>query len=391
MKPRLLIITNLYPTPWDLQRGTFNFQQFNHLAAHMDIRVITPISWRERLQYRHSDMATPVRHPLQGKVVYPWYWYTPGMLRGTYGLSLWASIRAQCTNWIRDFDPQLLLSSWAYPEGVAGTMLARHLGIPAFVKVHGSDINVIAQNPSVRRQIQDWGKQVVAVAAVSKDLGRKLQDMGIPRSKIRVTYNGIDHQRFRPLPPEQSEKKLDLPKSRRILFVGNLKKEKGCVDLLESFIQLSPQHPDLKLYFAGTGTMLPAMEKRCIEAQIVDKVQFLGKVAHADLNDWYNAADVVCLPSYNEGVPNVLLEAMACGTPVVASHVGGIPEIVTPDTGLLSQPGDIPGLQKTLDTALYKEWNHDKINKHSQQFSWTRNTRQMLDMFGCANPTEIKP
>lgn len=386
MKPRLLIITNLYPTPWDPQRGTFNFQQFNYLAEYMDIRLITPISWKERLQNRHTRTVPLSPHPLQDKVIYPWYWYTPGILRGSYGLSMWASIRIQCNTWIREFDPQYVLSSWAYPEGMAGSLLARQLGIPAFVKVHGSDINVIANIPSVRRQIRSWGKQITSVAAVSKNLGRKLQKIGIPESKIKIVYNGVDQQRFYPLPADQISKELGLTNSSRILFVGNLKKEKGCMDLLESFSQLSPHHPELKLFFAGTGTMLASMEQFCIINNLIDKVQFLGKVEHAELNYWYNAASIVCLPSYNEGVPNVLLEAMACGTPVVATSVGGIPEIVTQDTGLLVQPGNTHALQKALDAALRHDWNRKTINRHAQQFSWEKNIRQMLDMFGCENP-----
>ncbi len=388
MKPRLLVITNLYPTPWDSQRGIFNFQQFNYLAEHMDIRLIVPVSWKERLQNRNIDTSPLPPHPLQNKVVYPWYWYSPGIFRGSYGLSMWASIRTQCNTWIREFKPQHLLSSWAYPEGVAGTMLARQLGIPAYVKVHGSDINVIANIPSVRRQIINWGKQVVAVAAVSANLGKKLQEIGIPESKVKVIYNGVDHQLFYPLPPEQLQNTLPITNSKKIFFIGNLKKEKGCMDLLESFIQLSPHHPELKLYFAGTGAMLPIMKKHCTDAQLQDRVQFLGQVKHQELNYWYNIADIVCLPSYNEGVPNVLLEAMACGTPIVATNVGGIPEIITDDTGLLVPAGDIHALKDKLDEALHRDWDHDAINRHAQQFSWEKNIQQMLDIFGCSNSME---
>ncbi len=267
-------------------------------------------------------------------------------------------------------------------------MLARQLGIPAYVKVHGSDINVIANMPSVRRQIVSWGKQVVAVAAVSANLGKKLQEIGIPESKIRIVYNGVDHQLFYPLPPEQLQNTPPVTNSKKIFFIGNLKKEKGCMDLLESFIQLSPHHPELKLYFAGTGAMLPIMKKHCTDAQLQDRVQFLGKVKHQDLNYWYNTADFVCLPSYNEGVPNVLLEAMACGTPIVATNVGGIPEIITDDTGLLVPTGDIHALKDKLDEALHRNWDHDAINRHAQQFSWEKNIQQMLDIFGCSNSME---
>jgi len=384
MKPRLLIVTNLYPTPWDHHRGTFNFQQFNRLAEHMEIRVIVPMSWKERLQGHRLPAAPLLPHPLQGKVSYPLYWYLPGILRGSYGMSMLASLHLQCGHLIRDFSPNYLLSSWGYPEGTAGTHIARKLGIPAFVKVHGNDINVAARQTSVRRQIQAWGREVAGIASVSADLKEKMQHMGIPPSRIHVIYNGIDHRRFHPLPYHQARKTLQLDHSRIILYVGNLKREKGCLDLLDAFINLASRHPALKLYVAGTGSMRKIMEQRSAQAKLEDRVVLLGKVDHTTLNQWYNAADVVCLPSFNEGVPNVLLEAMACGTPVVATRVGGIPEVVTDDTGILLERGNSLALQQGLIASLERNWNTESIHRHALKFSWDENVQQMLDMFNNA-------
>ena len=384
MKPRLLILTNLYPTPWDHHRGTFNFQQFNRLAEYMEIRIIVPVSWKERLQNRKHPAIPLTSHPLLDKAVYPLYWYTPGLFRGSYGTTMLASLQLQCRQLIRDFKPDLLLSSWAYPEGSVGTHIARKLGIPAFVKVHGNDINVAAQQASVQKQITAWGKKVSGVASVSADLKRKMQKIGIPASKIHVIYNGIDHQRFHPLPRSLARNFLKLDDSRIILFVGNLKKEKGCLDLLDAFIALASKHLNLRLYIAGTGAMKKAIEQRRTQSELEDRICLLGNVDHAALNHWYNAADLVCLPSYNEGVPNVLLEAMACGTPVVATNVGGIPEIVTVDTGILLESGDIQALSQSIDTALRHNWDSEKIHRYAMKFSWDKNIRQMLDMFNNA-------
>lgn len=381
MRPRLLIITNLYPTPWEPLRGTFNFQQFNHLAKDLDIQLIVPISWKERLQYRNQKKLALTPHPLQGNAVYPLYWYTPGMLRGSYGLSLWASLQAQCRNWIRKFQPDYLLSSWAYPEGTAGTRIARELGIPAFVKVHGSDVNISGQHPSVKHKIKAWGEQVKAVAAVSSNLKHKLQQLGVPASKIRVIYNGIDHKRFHPLDARKAREILKIDSSPFLFYVGNLKRRKGCMDLLEAFLALAQKHPALKLYIAGTGVMRDALQQLIERTEMSERVVLLGNVPHAMLNWWYNAASVVCLPSYYEGVPNVLLEAMACGTPVVATDIGGIPEVVNDDCGLLITPGATDTLQSALTTALSKTWDHNKIHAHMLRFSWEENSRQMLNMF----------
>ncbi|WP_456412439.1 glycosyltransferase [Thiolapillus sp.] len=381
MRPRLLIITNLYPTPWENQRGTFNFQQFNHLGKHLDIRIIVPISWKDRLRNWNQPQVELAPHQLQNQAIYPWYWYTPGVLRGSYGWSLWASLKLQCGKWIEKFQPDYLLSSWAYPEGTAGTRIAEALGIPAFVKIHGSDINISGQHPAVKRQIKAWGKQVCGVSSVSRDLKQKLQQLGVPESKIRVIYNGIDHQRFRPISSIEARNQLGIDNAPFLLYVGDLKQRKGCMDLLAAFLRLEKQHPELKLYIAGTGAMQMALQQRIQQTQMQNRIQLLGKVPHANLSHWYNAASLVCLPSYFEGVPNVLLEAMACGTPVVSTRIGGIPEVVNKDCGMLIEPGKLEILQSTLESALHKTWNRGRIQTHAQKFSWEENSRQMLDMF----------
>ncbi len=380
-KPRLLIISNLYPTPWDHQRGTFNFQQFNHLADHLDIRLIVPVSWKERLQLYKQNTAAIPHHRLEGKVFYPWYWYTPGLFRASYGRSLQTSLAMQCGKLIKSFRPNLLLSSWAYPEGSAGTHIARSLGIPAFVKVHGSDINVIAEHPSIRKQILTWGQQVQGVASVSAALKYRMEHMGIDGQKIRVVYNGINHKRFHPFPRNQARSILGIEDFALILYVGNLKKEKGCLDLLNAFVQIAPKQPKLKLYIAGTGVMQKTMKERAAQAGLENRVVFLGKINHDKLRHWYNAADLVSLPSYNEGVPNVLLEAMACGTPVIATRVGGIPEVVEDHTGLLSPAGDTAALEKNLHEGLSIDWDRQAIHRHTLKFSWDENIRQMLELF----------
>ena len=380
-KQKLLIITNLYPTPWDPFRGTFNFQQFNYLAKYMDIKLIVPVSWKDRLLLHNKPTTALEPHPLQGKAVYPLYFYTPGILRSTYGWSLWLSLKLQCHRWIKDFAPDYLLSCWAYPEGVAGTRIATTLGIPAFVKVHGSDVNITGQQPAVKPQIEAWGKKVSAVASVSQDLKNKLVALGVPQSKVHVIYNGIDHQRFHPVPGHQARQALNIDVSPFLLYVGDLKKRKGCLDLLEAFLSLQQSHPDLKLYIAGDGAMREALQQRIRDTQMQDRVFLLGKVRHTTLKYWYNAASLVCLPSYNEGVPNVLLEAMACGTPVVASNVGGIPEVVSEHSGILITPGDTDALKNALDQGLTRAWKHDEIHRYTQKFSWEENIRQMLGMF----------
>lgn len=288
-------------------------------------------------------------------------------------------------NRIRDFSPDCLLLSWAYPDAVAGTMLARLLGLPAIIKIHGSDINMHLLRAFRARQILWAMRRAHQIVSVSKALATRLVDAGIDEDKIQVIYNGVDKELFKPQPRQAASQKLGITSDRRIvLFVGNLKREKGCLDLLEAFAAISGKSIEVDLYFIGTGREAQFLRDRAEHLGLQSRVLFLGSLGHEQLALWMNAASIVSLPSYNEGVPNVLLESMACGTPVVATAVGGIPEVVPSQAGILVAPGDVGGLADALSRALDTEWNEEQIVNSVEKFNWDRNTLQLYESIDCA-------
>jgi glycosyltransferase involved in cell wall biosynthesis len=179
--------------------------------------------------------------------------------------------------------------------------------------------------------------------------------------------------------PTECRQQLGLSTQGQLLvYVGNLLKTKGCYDLLESFAQLRQQRLEAMLVYVGSGSAgLAYMQARADALGIRDAVQWVGTQPHEQVSLWMGAADVVVLPSYNEGVPNVLLEAMACGRPIVATRVGGIAEVVPEFAGLLVTPGDIPALTVALHTALTSRWSTETILAHIRQFTWERNITQL--------------
>lgn len=363
-RSKLLIITNLYPLPWEPERATFNRQQFAQLADIYQLSVLVPVSfiaWFKHLrQIKQTDSLRYVP-----------YFFSPKFGRRFYGFFMYLSLLIHSGLWIRRRQPDTILASWAFPDAVAASWLAKLYRCRFFFKVHGSDIHLHGEVPARARQIVAASERALGVISVSAELKQQMAQLGIADDKIHVVYNGVDHALFR------QPSKRPIPE-RYMLFVGNLKKDKGVLELLQAFGQLSPQFPELRLLVAGNGDMRQPMLDYLNAQALADKVTLLGGVAHNQLPPLMQHAELVVLPSYHEGVPNVLLEAMAAGTPVVATAVGGIPEIVANElSGLLVVDTNPATLAQVLARALTKEWDRGAILQHAAQFSWQENKRRL--------------
>jgi glycosyltransferase involved in cell wall biosynthesis len=375
---KMLILTNLFPSPWDPLRGTFNRQQFERLGQRHDVDVLTAVDFRQRLrgvrgEVKPSDLRTD--HFI---FVYP-----PGIGRSLHAACWLLSLWWQRGRSLRAARYDCLLASWAYPDAVAVGWLARHLGIPYVVKVHGSDLNVQASHALRRPQIRAALRRADAVIAVSRGLADKAVTLGVDASRVHVVYNGVDHALFARRSRRAARMRLGLSaEAPLLLYVGNLKPSKGCLDLLEALPAVLAARPKARLIYVGSGPARAALLQRAAVLGCTGRVQCVDAVPHAALGDWFNAADLLCLPSHNEGVPNVVLEAMACGTPVVASDVGGIPEVVPPYAGILVPPHVPDALSAALIEASGRSWDSARIAAHAAGFRWEDNVDR-LDRILC--------
>lgn len=370
---KILILTNLFPTPWDPLRGAFNRQQFERLGEHHEVDVLTAVDFRERLRGVRGEVRISTLRTDHFVFVYP-----PRIGRSLHAVFWLLSLLWQRGRSLRAARYDCLLASWAYPDAVAVSWLARRLGIPYLVKVHGSDLNVQASHALRRPQIRAALRGAGAVVAVSRALADKVAELGVDRSRLRVIYNGVDHALFAPGSRSAARVRLGLSADTPLLlYVGNLKSSKGCLDLLEAFPAVLAARPRARLVFVGAGPARAALLDRATAPGCAGRVQLVDAVAHAALGDWFRAADLLCLPSHNEGVPNVVLEAMACGTPVVASHVGGIPEVVPGYAGILVPPHAPKALSAALLEATEKSWDSARIAAHADAFRWEDNVIQL--------------
>lgn len=379
MKRKVLVITNLFGYPWDTTRAIFNQQQFDRLAECVQLTVIVPVSWvtviRRPLAYWHARRDVAKRWVY---VDYLIYWHLPGIARSLNAVFLLFSLLSQRLRKLLFCRWDCFIGSWAYPDAVAVAVLGRLAGVPVVAKVHGSDINVFAQSRLRRWQIRMGLNLCRTVVAVSRALAERLDVIGVKRDRIEVVYNGVDENRFAPMPRPHARGALGYGVSERlVLFVGNILISKGCGDLLEAFAILAPRHDGLRLVYLGDGQARAVLEQRAHVLGLTSRVRFEGKLQHEALARWFSAADVTCLPSYNEGVPNVVLESMACGTPVVATRVGGIPEVLPDFAGTLVPVRDHRALAASLEQALTRSWDRDRIVAHSRRFGWQTNIDNM--------------
>jgi len=368
-KPSIVIITNLYPLPWEPNRATFNRQQFSQLDDTFEKSVLVPVAFPEWFSHRKEIKQS-------ANLRYVPYFYLPKFGRRFYSTMMFISIMLHSGWWLFSKKPKTLLASWAFPEAVATSWISKLLNCPFFFKVHGSDINLHGKIPARAKQIVNASKKAVGILSVSQALADEMISIGVNKEKIHVIYNGVDHQKF-----HVNHRKSDKTISDYILYVGNLKKEKGVMELLNGFAAIHEKHPSLKLLYAGPGNMSSQIRNQAESMTLSDKVNLLGSVNHDQLPELISQARVLALPSYNEGVPNVVLEAMACGTPVLVSDVGGIPEVVDEHVcGKIIPSKCDMAVAEGLDAILSTQWNKEKIKQHSQQFSWQNNKHQLLQM-----------
>ena len=379
MRRKVLIITNLFADPFGPTRATFNQQQFGRLSELMDVTIMVPVSWvpfvKNPLAYWRLKREAQAKWPNADYVI---FWYVPGVARGLHSLFLLLSLVLQRgpTLFLKRWD--CMLGSWGFPDAVAAVILGKLTRTPVVVKVHGSDINVFTLKWLHRVQIRWALNQASRVIAVSQALAARMVQLGIRAEHTTVLYNGVDPKRFYPIDMQLARVANGIaPDDEMILFIGNILSTKGCVELLDAFVNLASRRPKAILVYIGDGGIKKQLQTKATQHGLTDRVRFPGRVAHAKLAPWFSAASVFCLPSYAEGVPNVVLEAMACGTPVVATDVGGIGEILPAFAGTLIPPRDARAIEVVLEQSLNTQWDRARTVAHMQSFDWAKNVADL--------------
>jgi teichuronic acid biosynthesis glycosyltransferase TuaC len=366
---RVLAITKIFPNAAEPLSAPFNRQQFAELARLCELEVMATLPWfpGASLLSRWSSAgklaAVPRRETIAGiPVTHPRTLFVPRLAHGAWGPLYAASIAPVLHRYRKRVD--VVLGSWAYPDGFAAVIAARLLGVPCVVKLHGSDINIIAKLPGPRR-LTAWAlPRAERVVAVSRALVDEAVALGVQRHRISLVMNGVDSQLFHPRDRASARTELGLPDGPLALYVGNLKREKGVLDLISAWGGVSV--PGATLAIVGGG---PARDE--LSSALPDGVRLAGPQPLASIPTWLAACDVLVLPSHAEGTPNVVLEALACGRRVVATRVGGIPDLIDrPELGALVEPRDPTALGVALAHALQTPYDPDLVSRLGARGGW---------------------
>jgi glycosyltransferase involved in cell wall biosynthesis len=351
---RILYLSSVFPQPQEPTRGIYSLRLCEALAPHHEVRVVAPLNWLAMLRGARGNGRTEDLPNGRLQVSYPTYYYPPGVLRGSYGWLMWASVRRCVRKLADEFGPDCILSYWAYPDGAMAIRAARALDIPVAVMIGGSDVLLHGREGASARRIARVLREADAIVTVGQNLQERIIAMGAAADKVHIVPRGVDPEHFAPGDCRQARKKLGIPvEVPALVWVGRMVPVKGLDVLLEACSRLVQAGTTFRLYLVGDGPLSNSLKADCQARGLADRVCFVGSVAQEHLGDWYRAADYTLLPSRSEGVPNVLRESLACGTPFIASEVGGIPELTQGVAGAcLVPPENAPALADVIASAL---------------------------------------
>jgi teichuronic acid biosynthesis glycosyltransferase TuaC len=382
---RILTFSTLFPNSQMPQHGIFVAERLWHLvqSGGIDATVLAPVPWFPFASERFGRWARYARVEREADIrgihtYYPRYAVIPKVGMSAAPWLLAASARRAIERLfgrLEEFD--LIDAHYFYPDGVAAALLGRWFGKPVVITGRGTDLNLIPEHALPRRQIQWAARTVAGMITVSDALKGRLIDLGVPANRVTTLRNGVDLDRFRPLARDSIRSRLGLS-GRVLLSVGNLIELKGHHIAIASL----PALPDVTLIVAGTGPEESNLRALARRLEVSDRVSFTGLLDQAKLAEYYNAADCLVLCSSREGMANVLLESLACGTPVVTTPIRGTNEVVADSRAGLLMAERSP---EALAEAVARIWEsypaREAVREYAQGFDWALTTRGQRELF----------
>lgn len=394
---KILSLTTAYPNANEPGVGIFIRSRLAAMATQADIRVLAPVSalrfadwkngWRgpDQIPGLDQDGAIPVLRC---------HWIYPPLAGAANGVFLFLQLVRSVAALRRQFPFQVIDAHFGFPEAVTAALLARRFGVPFTVTLRGSEVDHARY--FLRRPQMAWAlRRASRVIAVSERLRLFAISLGVSPDRAVAIPNGIDNSIFFRRDRTSCRKKHGIgPAEQVILSAGNLIELKGHHRVVRCIEELVATGTEVRLLIAGGpgrgASYEPEIRRQAAARGLGDKVCLLGAVPPDTLAELMSAADVLCLASSREGWPNVVHEAMSCGTPVVATDVGAIPEMIpSDDYGLVVPVANQPFMVDALRRALSKQWGHDAIAAFAQRRSWSQVAQEAIGLLNAVTKDRV--
>ncbi len=382
---RVLYLAQEFPNKTRPYACTFLLEQAKAISRLVDVAVLAPVRLYPSF-VKYDKLREELHHiPLTGRmgnleIYHPRYRYLPGPLRFVNIYNFMRSVKRVVTRYVGKID--IIHAHFAHAAGFAGIKLSSVFNVPIVVTVHGSDINRFLLNGEGEWYFKERALKTLffadKIVAVSNDLEKKVCCTGNFAKKTERIYNGIDMRIFKAGDKYSARKKLCLPKAKKILLsAGNIIPEKGVFDIVDALEILN--RDDVATVFIGNdGTFGQFSEK----IKNMRNIYYHGPVSAETVALYMQACDLLVHPSYAEGFGLVVAESLACGCPVVASRVGGIPEIISSaELGMLIEPGNPTQLAGAIGDGLSRQWDPEKLISRAQEFSFENHLAQLIPLY----------
>lgn len=391
-EPRVVVLTTLFPHAGQPTTGLFIRERMFRVARFLPLTVVAPMPWfpfqallrKWKPNFRPQAPALEVQEGIE--IRRPKFLSVPSACKWLDGWFMAVCCLPTLLRLKRGFGCNVIDAHFAYPEGYAATLLGRWLCIPVSVTMRGTEVPLALDSRRRRRMIKAL-QRATRIFAVSESLKRHAASLGVPGDKILVVGNGVDTARFQRVDRRMARQRLGLAIDAPVLVsVGALVERKGFHRVLECLPALRQRFPGLRYLIVGgpgpEGDWTARLRDSVRDLGLQDCVEFLGTVAPEELKVPLSAADLFVLATRNEGWANVILEAMACGLPVVTTDVGGNAEVVA-DTnlGALVPFGHPDKLEQAIADALARHWDRDAVVAYAESNNWDRRVRTLAEEF----------
>jgi teichuronic acid biosynthesis glycosyltransferase TuaC len=360
---KVLLVTNLYPNKFEPTRGIFTEQIVKCLKERHEVEVVSPLPWVpsffSKIIKNHHVLPKVCFHN-NVKVYHPSYVVIPKVGRWLYGFLFFFGTFNTLRKIKKTYNPDVINVHWMYPDGFGTVLAAKLLGIPVVTHSLGCDINESATYPSRRFFIKLALKWADFNISVSEELRKKTVQIGSLSERTITIMNGVNKELFKSRDKIFIRQNLSLPEDKTLfLYAGNFNIEKGLEVLIRAFYQVHKKYRNALLVVVGSGPLEKEIYQLVSELGIASKIIFVGRVTHDQIPEYLAAADFLCLPSLREGCPNIVLEALSTGIPVLSSKVGAVPEMLSSeehDLGLMAEPNNVGKFADIIEQGMAMDW-----------------------------------